>query len=155
MRKKRIYKKDYQPDIELGRVDVSRLINYVMRDGKKSVAERVVYDAFEEIKRQTKEEGIAVYDKAMVSVSPLLEVVSRRVGGANYQVPQDVKPERKFVLATRWIIAAARARRGKAMAVRLADEIIAASKGEGTAIKKKQDMHRMAEANRAFAHFAR
>jgi small subunit ribosomal protein S7 len=155
MRKKRIYKKHYQPDIAHGRVDVGRFINYVMQNGKKTTAERIVYGAFDEIKKQTKEDGIIVFDKAMANVGPLLEVVSRRVGGANYQVPQEVKPERKFVLSSRWIISAAEARKGKPMAKRLADELIAASKNEGSAIKKKQDTHRMAESNRAFAHFAR
>ena len=155
MRKKRVFKKFYEPDIAHGRVDLGRFINYVMRDGKKSVAERVVYDAFDIIKKETKEEPITVFERAMENTSPLIEVVSRRVGGANYQVPNEVRPERKFVLAARWIIGAARARKGKPMARKLADEFIAAAKNEGNAIKKKQDTHRMAEANRAFAHFAR
>ena len=126
-----------------------------MEEGKRSTAERIVYGAFDRIKTITKEEPTVIFDKAIENASPLLEVVSRRVGGANYQIPEEVKPERKFVLALRWIINAARSKKGKPMAEKLADEIIAASKNEGTAIKKKQDMHRMAEANRAFAHFAR
>ena len=137
-----------------GRVDLGRFINYTMRDGKKSTAEKVVYGAFDLIAKQTKEDAVAIFEKAMANVSPLLQVVSRRVGGANYQVPIEVRPERKFVLASRWIITAARARKGMPMAKRLAEELIAASKNEGAAIKKKQDTHRMAEANRAFAHFA-
>jgi small subunit ribosomal protein S7 len=155
MRKKRVYKKYHTPDPIHSRVDLGRFINYVMKDGKKSTAERVVYGAFEEIKKITKEDPIAVFERAFENVSPMVEVVSKRVGGANYQVPMEVRPERKFVLATRWLINAARSKKGKPMAAKLADELIAASKNEGAAIKKKQDTHRMAEANRAFAHFAR
>ena len=155
MRKKRIYKKYYTSDVVYGRVDLGRFINYVMKDGKKSTAERVVYGAFDEIKKITKEDPITIFEKAFENAAPMVEVVSKRVGGANYQVPMEVRPERKFVLATRWLIGAARAKKGKPMAVKLAEELIAASKNEGNAIKKKQDTHRMAEANRAFAHFAR
>ncbi|HVN26121.1 MAG TPA: 30S ribosomal protein S7 [Candidatus Paceibacterota bacterium] len=155
MRKKRVYKKYHQPDAVHGRVELGRFINYVMKDGKKSTAERVVYAAFDKIKEQTKEDPLVIFDKALENASPLLEVASKRVGGANYQVPREVRPERRFILALRWIIGAARARKGKPMAEKLADELIAAAKNEGSAIKKKQDTHRMAEANRAFAHFAR
>ncbi len=155
MRKKRIYKKFHQPDVVHGRVELGRLINYVMEDGKKSTAEKLVYGAFDKVKEITKEDPLVVFDRAMENVMPLLEVASKRVGGANYQVPREVRPERRFVLALRWIIGAARAKKGKGMADKLAEEIIAASKNEGSAIKKKLDMHRMAEANRAFAHFAR
>ncbi len=138
-----------------GRVDLGRFINYVMKDGKKSTAEKVVYGALDKIKEITKGDPIAVFEKAMENASPLLEVASKRVGGANYQVPREVRPERQFVLAVRWILIAARGKKGKPMAQKLADELLAASKNEGAAIKKKQDTHRMAEANRAFAHFAR
>jgi small subunit ribosomal protein S7 len=155
MRKKRIYKKFHQPDVVHGRVELGRFINYVMKDGKKSTAEKLVYSAFDKIKEVTKEEPMVVFERALENVMPLLEVASKRVGGANYQVPREVRPERRFVLALRWIIGAARAKKGKGMADKLAEEIIAASKNEGSAIKKKLDMHRMAEANRAFAHFAR
>ena len=155
MRKKRIYKKVHQPDVVHGRVELGRFINYVMKDGKKSTAEKLVYSAFDKIKETTKEEPRVVFERALENVMPLLEVASKRVGGANYQVPREVRPERRFVLALRWIIGAARAKKGKGMADKLAEEIIAASKNEGSAIKKKLDMHRMAEANRAFAHFAR
>ncbi len=155
MRKKRIYKKYYEADAVHDRVDLGRFINYVMKDGKKSTAERVVYDALDEIKKITKEDPVAIFEKAMENAAPIVEVVSKRVGGANYQVPMEVRPERKFVLATRWIIGAARSKKGKPMAMKLAEELVAASKNEGAAIKKKQDTHRMAEANRAFAHFAR
>jgi len=155
MRKKRVYKKYHQPDAIHGRVELGRFINYVMKDGKKSTAEKLVYKAFDKIKAQTKEDPMVVFEKALENASPLLEVASKRVGGANYQVPREVRPERRFILALRWIIGAARSRKGKPMADKLAEELIAASKNEGSAIKKKQDTHRMAEANRAFAHFAR
>ena len=155
MRKKRVYKKFHTPDVVHGRVELGRFINYVMKDGKKSTAEKLVYTAFDKVKEVTKEDPLVVFDRAMENVMPLLEVASKRVGGANYQVPREVRPERRFVLALRWIIGAARAKKGKGMADKLADEIIAASKNEGNAIKKKLDMHRSAEANRAFAHFAR
>jgi small subunit ribosomal protein S7 len=155
MRKKRVYKKYYQPDVVHGRVELGRFINYVMKDGKKSTAERLVYGALEKVKIATKQDPVAVFEKAIENASPMLEVASKRVGGANYQVPREVRPERRFILAIRWIIDAARSKKGKGMADKLAEEIIAASKNEGNAIKKKLDMHRMAEANRAFAHFAR
>ena len=155
MRKKRNYKRYHDPDSKFERVDVARFINYVMQEGKKSTAERVVYDAFEKIKKETKKEPIEVFSKALENAAPILEVISRRVGGANYQIPHEVTPERKFILACRWIIGAARAGKGKPMADRLAAEIMNAANNEGVAIKKKQDTHRMAEANRAFAHFAR
>jgi small subunit ribosomal protein S7 len=155
MRKKRVYKKYYKPDAKYERIDIGRFINYVMRDGKKSIAERIVYDAFDKVKELSKKDPLAVFEAAVKNASPSLEVVSRRIGGANYQVPHEVRPERRFMLAIRWIIEAARSRKGKPMADKLADELIAASNNEGAAIKKKLDMHRMAEANRAFAHFAR
>ena len=154
MRKKRVYKKYHQPDLTYSRLDLGRFINYVMHDGKKSVAERVVYDAFDKIKAETKEEAITIFEKAIANASPLLQVVSRRVGGANYQVPSEVSTDKKFILACRWIIGSASAKKGKPMATKLAEELMLAAKNEGNAIKKKLDMHRMAEANRAFAHFA-
>ena len=153
MRKKQVFKKFHTPDAIYNRVDVSRLVNYVMRDGKKSTAQRIVEDAFARVKAETKQEPLEIFEKAMTNASPLLEVASKRVGGANYQVPREVRPERRFVLGLRWIIGAARSKKGKPMSVKLADELIAAAKNEGAAIKKKLDMHRMAEANRAFAHF--
>jgi small subunit ribosomal protein S7 len=154
MRKKRNYKRDHEPDIQYQSIAIARFINALMKDGKKSIAERIMYDAFDAIKEQTKEEPLTVFQKAIDNATPLVEVASKRVGGANYQVPREVRPDRKFMLATRWIIGAARAKKGKNMANRLAEEIIAAAKNEGIAIKKKQDIHRMAEANRAFAHFS-
>lgn len=156
MRKRSYYKKRaLNADYLHGRVDVARFVNYLMVGGKRTVAERVFYGAFEEVKKIAKTEPLEIFDKAMTNASPLLEVVSKRVGGANYQVPREVRPERKFFLAAHWIIDAARKRKGAPMAKRLAEEFLAASKNEGTAIKKKQDMHRMAEANRAFASFVR
>ena len=155
MRKKRVYKKYYTADGVYNRVELGRFINYIMQDGKKSTAERLVYTALDKVKAQTKEDPMAIFEKALENASPMLEVASKRVGGANYQVPREVRPERRFMLAVRWIIDAARSKKGKPMADKLAEEIIAASKNEGNAIKKKQDTHRMAEANRAFAHFAR
>ncbi|MEK7451409.1 MAG: 30S ribosomal protein S7 [Patescibacteria group bacterium] len=155
MRKKRKYKKNHQPDFQYDSVAVGRFINYLMKKGKKSVAEKVFYETFNDIKKETKEEPLAIFEKAIENVSPMIQVVSRRVGGANYQIPEEVRPERKFFLACRWLIEAAGSRKGKPMSVKLAEEIIAASKNEGAAIKKKQNVHKMAEANRAFAHFAR
>ena len=155
MRKKRKYKKDHKPDIQYNNIAVGRFINYLMRKGKKSVAEKVLYSSFDKIQKQTKQEPIQIFEKALENASPLLEVFSKRVGGANYQVPREVRPERRFLLACRWIINAAKAKKGKPMAEKLAEELVASSKNEGAAIKKKHDVHRMAEANRAFAHFAR
>lgn len=157
MRKKRVYKKHFKPDVKYGNVAISRFVNYLMNDGKKSVAEKVLYDAFEKIGKSKKEEGgpLAVFEEALSNASPSVEVISQRVGGANYQVPREVRPDRRFVLAARWIISAARAGKGKPMADKLATELLAAANNEGNAIKKKQNTHRMAEANRAFAHFAR
>ena len=155
MRKKQVYKKFHKPDMEFDNLAISRFINYVMNDGKKSVAEKIVYSALEKIKNEQKLDPKEVFEKAMENASPLVEVRSRRVGGANYQVPHEVRRERRFMLAARWIISAARSKKGKPMADKLAEEFFAAYKNEGAAIKKKQDVHRMAEANRAFAHFAR
>ncbi len=153
MRRKRKYTREHKPDIKYGRVDIGRFINYIMRDGKKTVAEKIVYKAFDEIKKQTNEDPIEVFEKAIKNVSPVLEVVSRRIGGASYQIPVEVRPERKFVLAAKWIIAASREKKGKPMYLKLAEELILASKNEGGAIKRKQEMHKVAEANKAFAHF--
>lgn len=153
MRKKRNYKRDHKPDAKHQSIAVGRFINYLMKEGKQSVAERLCYDAFARIEQLTKSDPKAVFEKALENAIPHVEVVSRRVGGANYQVPREVRADRQFMLATRWIIGAAHAKKGKPMAEKLAEELVAASKNEGAAIKKKQDTHRMAEANRAFAHF--
>ncbi len=154
MRKKRNYSREHVGDMKYESVAIARFINCLMSDGKKSTAERVLYGAFEIIAKETKEKPLAIFEKALENVSPAVEVASKRVGGANYQVPREVRPERKFMLAVRWIILGARAKKGKPMSARLAEELIAAAKNEGNAIKKKQDTHRMAEANRAFAHFS-
>jgi len=124
-----------------------------MRHGKKSVAERIFYSAIDLIEQRTKKNGLEIFEKAVENVRPLLEVKSRRVGGATYQVPVEVSADRGISLAMRWIIASAKSRKGRPMAEKLADELIAASKNEGAAIKKKEDTHKMAEANKAFAHF--
>ena len=155
MRKKRKYKREHQSDVKYNNVAVCRFINYLMERGKKSLAETICYQAFESIFKKTDQEPLEVFNKAIENASPLLEVVSKRIGGANYQVPREVRPERRFFLACRWIIKAAHSTKGKPMAEKLAEEIILASKNEGAAIKKKQTVHRMAEANRAFARFAR
>jgi small subunit ribosomal protein S7 len=153
MRRKRNYKREHEPDIAHGSVAVSRFANYLMYDGKRAVAEDNLYGAFKIIEK-TNPNPLEVFDKALDNVKPMVEVVSKRVGGANYQVPREVRPERQFMLASRWIIAAARSKKGKPISEKLADELLAAAQGEGAAIKKKQDIHRMAEGNRAFAHFA-
>ena len=155
MRKARVYKKYRLSDPVYGRTDLSRFINYLMLDGKKTVAEKILYRTFDLINDITKQDPVAVWSKAVENISPQVELVSRRVGGANYQIPIEVRPDRRFILAARWLIGASRSRKGTPMAKRLSEEIIAAAKNEGAAIKKKQDTHRMAEANRAFAHFAR
>jgi small subunit ribosomal protein S7 len=144
-----------QPDLKYNSVKLEKFINYVMLSGKKSTARKVVYDALEEIAEKQKTDApIEVFDAAIRNVGPAMEIRSRRVGGANYQVPREVRPERKQALAFRWIIDASRARKGMPMASRLALELIAASNNEGSAVKKREDTHRMAEANKAFAHFA-
>ncbi len=153
MRRKKADTRRVNPDPIYNDQMVARFVNCVMVDGKKSVAERIVYDAFSVIEERTTEPGIDVFHKAINNVAPLVEVRSRRVGGATYQVPIEVRPERRVALAFRWIIQFSRGRNDKSMANRLAAELISASKGEGGAIKKKDDTHRMAEANKAFAHF--
>ena len=153
MRKKRNYTRERKPDQKYGSVTLARFTNYLMEGGKRSTAEKIVYDALNEVKTETKQEPLAVFEKALENAAPTVEVSTKRIGGANYQVPREVRLERKFMLSARWIIEAARSKKGKPMAKKLAEELITASKNEGSAIKKKQDMHRMAEANRAFAHF--
>lgn len=155
MRKKRNYQREFKPDVQYENVAVTRFINYLMSDGRKSVAEKVMYETMKLVGEKIKAEPLIVFEKALENASPTMAVVSRRVGGANYQIPEEVRPERKFMLAAHWIIDAARSKKGKSMAEKLAEELAAAYRNEGAAIKKKQDVHRMAEANRAFAHFAR
>jgi len=143
------------PDIRYKNEKLSKFINNIMLDGRKETARKVVYDALEEIKKLMEtEDPVEVFESALRNVGPTVEVRSRRVGGANYQVPREVRPERRQALAIRWIITAARAKSGGPASKFLAEELIAASRNEGVAFKKKEDTHRMAEANRAFAHFA-
>ena len=153
MRKGQAEKREIAPDLTYQNPVVAKFINYLMHDGKKSVAQKVVYDAFDIVKKETKKDPIGVFDEALSNVSPAQEVKSRRKGGANYQVPIPVRPERRSFLSMNWIIAAARAQTGSSMDKRLAKEIITASNNEGTAIKRKEDMQRMGQANKAFAHF--
>ncbi len=134
---------------------VAKLVNAIMSDGKKATAQKIVYASFAMIEEKTQKPAMEVFDEAMKNVSPTVEVKSKRVGGANYQVPLQVRAERRQQLAFRWMIAAARSRKGKPMAEKLASELIEAAQNQGDAVKKKQDVHRMAEANRAFAHFAK
>ncbi len=155
-RKSRTYKRHkIAPDPKYNNVKVAKFINHVMERGKKSVAQKIVYGAFEHIKEVMNTEPRQIFDAALKKVSPSLEVKSRRIGGANYQVPLEVTEPRKTTLGMRWLIAAARGHKGKPMHLKLAEEIMSAYHHEGTAIKKKEDTHRMAEANWAFAHFAR
>ncbi|AFN73464.1 Ribosomal protein S7 [Melioribacter roseus P3M-2] len=153
MRKRRAEKRYLKPDPRYNDVLVSKFINYIMWDGKKSTARRIVYDSFDIIEQRTKKPALEVFKKAVQNVSPLVEVRSRRVGGATYQVPMEVRPERRMALALRWLRTYARDRKDKSMALKLAAELIAAYNGEGSSVKKKDDTHRMAEANKAFAHF--
>lgn len=132
---------------------LGKFINYLMWDGKKNTARSVVYGALDAIKAKGEEKPFDVFEAAIKNVGPAMEVRSRRIGGANYQVPREVRPERRAALAMRWIVDAARGKKGRPMAERLADEILSASKGEGEAIKKRDNVHKMAEANKAFAHF--
>lgn len=154
MRRKKKVKRVVSPDPVYNNVMVAKFINQVMRRGKKNIARKIVYQAFEKIKERTKKEPLEVFELAIKNAAPLLEVRPRRIGGAAYQVPREVKGDRRITLAMRWLIMAAKSRKGKPMREKLAEELILASKNEGAAIKKKNETHRMAEANRAFAHFA-
>ena len=153
MRKRRAVKRDVLPDALYKSKVVTKLINQIMLDGKKGTAQRIVYDAFDMIKEKTGEDAMVVFEKAMKNIKPALEVKSRRVGGANYQVPVEVKAERAQALAFRWLAQYARLRNGHTMAENLANEIIDASNGIGASVKKREDTHKMAEANKAFAHY--
>ncbi len=155
MRGKRAPKRKIDGDLRYNDVNISKFINYIMRRGKKTVAQKIVYGAFDIIKEQTKQDPRHVFNRALKKVSPLLEVRGRRIGGANYQIPYQVRGDRRFALGCRWIIEAAKARRGRTMAEKLAAEIIDAAGGEGAAVKKRETVHKMAESNKAFAHFAR
>ena len=152
-RRHRAEKREIDADPKFGSIDVAKFINRVMIGGKKTIARKVVYSAIEIAEEKAKRPGLEVFDQAIRNTVPLLEVKSRRVGGSTYQVPNEVRPERRTTLAMRWIIAAARSRSGRPMAERLSQELLEASRGEGTAVKRKDDLHRMAEANKAFAHY--
>jgi len=153
MRKRRAVKRDVLPDPIYNSKVVTKLINQIMNDGKKGTAERILYEAFEIIKEKTNEEPMDVYAKALENVKPLLEIKSRRVGGSNVQVPVEVTDERAQALALRWLVNYAKSRNGKGMAINLANEIMDAANGVGGAVKKREDTHKMAEANKAFAHY--
>lgn len=153
MRRNTADKRDVQPDPVFGDKLITRFVNSLMRDGKKNVARKILYQAFEIIEEQTGNEGIEVFKQALENVSPVVEVRSRRVGGSTYQVPVEVRPERSTALGMRWIINASSGRNDKSMARRLSRELMDASNNEGGAVRKKDEVHRMAEANKAYAHF--
>ena len=152
-RRSRAVKRPVLADARYDSQTVSKFINVMMYEGKKSVAERIFYSAMDLVESRTNQPGVNVFKQALANLKPVVEVKSRRVGGATYQVPVEVRPERRTALAMRWLILFARERNEKSMAEKLAAEVIAASRGEGNAIKKKEDTHRMAEANKAFAHY--
>ncbi len=148
-------RRELKGDLTYDSVKVAQFINYVMKGGKKTTARKVVYGALEEVKNKLKsDDPVVLFETALRNVGPVMEVRSRRVGGATYQVPREVAPNRKLALAMRWLIGAARNKKGRPMHLKLADEIIAASNNEGEAVKKRENVHKMAESNRAFAHFA-
>ena len=153
MRKKQADKRIRRPDKRHGDILVGRFINAIMEDGKKQTAEKIMYDAFGMIEEKLKSDPIEVFKKAVANCQPVLEVRSRRVGGSNYQVPTEVRPERRIALAITWLLTYSRKKPGKSMAEKLASELMSAANNEGAAVKKKEDVHRMAEANKAFAHF--
>jgi small subunit ribosomal protein S7 len=153
MRKRRAVKRDVLPDPIYNSKVVTKLVNTIMVDGKKGTAQKILYEAFEIVEKQTGKKAIDVYAEALKNISPALEVKSRRVGGSNYQVPVEVNDERSQTLALRWLVNYAKLRNGKGMAINLANEIIDASNGVGGAVKKREDTHKMAEANKAFAHY--
>ena len=152
-RKKRAPKRVFYPDAKYGSSTLSKFINFVMYDGKKSTAEKIIYSAFDQIKNKTKEDPIKIFNDAINNIRPNLEVRSRRVGGATYQVPVEVKTKRSQTLALRWLLEASRKRKNKTMSDKLFNELMDASQKKGSAIKKREDTHRMAESNKAFAHF--
>jgi len=153
MRKRRAEKRFIKPDPKYNDLLVAKFINYIMWDGKKTVARKLVYGSFDLLEERTKKPALDVFKKAVNNVQPYVEVRSRRVGGATYQVPMEVRQERRIALAFRWLKNYSRDRKDKTMTLKLAAELLAASNGEGSAVKKKEDVHRMAEANKAFAHF--
>ncbi|KPK96856.1 MAG: 30S ribosomal protein S7 [Planctomycetes bacterium SM23_65] len=152
-RRQRAVTREVLPDPQYGSESVAKFVNALMSEGKKSLAEKIFYEAMRTVEERTGQPAMNVYRQAFSNTKPVLEVKSRRVGGATYQVPVEVRPRRRDALARRWLIAAARERSERTMAERLAGELIAAAKGEGASVRKKQDVHRMAEANKAFAHY--
>lgn len=152
-RRREVPKREILPDPKFGSVELAKFMNVVMLDGKKAVAERIVYGALEQVQTKTGKEPIEVFSLAINNIKPIVEVKSRRVGGANYQVPVEVRPVRRLALAMRWLREAAKKRGEKSMDLRLAGELIDASEGRGAAMKKREDTHKMAEANKAFAHY--
>lgn len=152
-RRREVPKRDILPDPKFGNVEVSKFVNVIMTSGKKSVAERIVYGAFDVISKKSGKDPVEVFSLAINNVKPVVEVKSRRVGGANYQVPVEVRPSRRLALSMRWIREAARKRSEKSMDQRLATELIEAAEGRGAAMKKREEVHRMAEANKAFSHY--
>jgi len=154
MRGKQAPKRGIKPDPKFQRTDLAKLINKIMERGKKTTAQKIIYGAFDYISDKTKQDPLEIYDAAIRNISPSLEVKGKRIGGANYQVPIVVTGDRKMTLAHRWLIEAAKTRKGASMSVKIAEELMAAAKGEGAAMKKREDVQRMAEANKAFAHFA-
>ena len=153
MRKRQATKRDVLADPIYNSKVVTKLVNHIMKDGKKGTAQKIIYNAFDIVKEKTGEDPMVVFNKAMDNIKPGLEVKSRRVGGANYQVPVEVKPDRARALSLRWLINYSRLRGGHSMSENLANEIIDASNGVGAAVKKREDTHKMAEANKAFAHY--
>ena len=153
-RKNRVYRNFWKTDPKYNSILVGRFVGHLMKRGKRSVAEEIIYEAFDIIHERAKKGGLNVFEQAIKNVSPLMELKGRRIGGANYQVPVPVSGDRRITLAMRWILEAARARKGKKMSEKLADELLDAMNKTGAAIKKREDTHRMAEANKAFAHFA-
>ncbi len=152
-RRRVIAKREILPDPKFGNVDVAKFMNVVMLSGKKAIAEAIVYGAFDTIEKKTGKDPVEVFTQALGNVKPLVEVKSRRVGGANYQVPVEVRPQRRMALAMRWLREAAKKRGEKSMAQRLANELVEAAEGRGAAMKRRDEVHRMAEANKAFSHF--
>ena len=153
MRRRKAERRVVPPDWKYRREDLTRFIHKIMLNGKKSVAERIVYGAFDIIEKETGRQGLEIWDQAMKNVTPVLQVKPRRVGGATYQVPVEIRPEVRPALAMRWIVGAARSRAGRPMRERLAAELMDASRGQGAAVKRREDLFRMAEANRAFVHY--
>ena len=153
MRKRRATKRDVLADPIYNSKVVTKLVNHIMKDGKKGTAQNIIYDAFDIVKEKTGEEAMVVFEKAMNNIKPALEVKSRRVGGANYQVPVEVRPERRTTLGLRWVVNYARLRGEHTMEERLAKEIMDAANNTGASVKKREDTHKMADANRAFAHY--